>query len=164
MRVRLAITSVLLLAVLGFGGCTLFMMEEPDDGLRGRYVTMVTTAYCPCEICCSWKLKDGRPVVAAGRGKGKPKAVGVTASGTKARPGTIAADTRHYPMGTVMYVEGYGYGVVEDRGGKIKGRHHIDLFFPTHAEAKKWGRKKQSVVVWPAGTPPPPHNAPPPVP
>lgn len=165
MRARLTIASVLLLAVLGFGGCTLFMMEEPEDGLRGRYVTMATTAYCPCEICCSWKYDAaGRPVVASGRGKGKAKAVGVTASGTKARPGTIAADTRYYPMGTVMYVEGYGYGVVEDRGGKIKGRHHIDLFYPTHAEAKKWGRKKQSVVVWPAGTPPPAHDAPPPVP
>ena len=165
MRLRLAITTLLLLAVLVFGGCTLFMMEEPDDGIRGHYVTMVTTAYCPCEICCSWtRDAKGNPVVSAGRGRGKPKKVGITASGTKAKPGTIAADTRYYPMGTVMYIEGYGYGVVEDRGGKIKGRHHIDLFYPTHAEAKKWGRKKQSVVVWPAGTPPVPHDHPAPVP
>lgn len=162
---RLFITSLSLAAVLVFGGCTLWRINEPDDGLRGRYVTMVTTAYCPCEICCSW-MRDskGNPVVAAGRGRGKPKKVGVTASGTRAKPGTIAADTRYYPMGTVMYIEGYGYGVVEDRGGKIRGRHHIDLFYPTHAEAKAWGRKKQSVVVWPEGTPAPSHNALPPVP
>ena len=162
---RLFITSLSLAAVLVFGGCTLWRIGEPEDGIRGRYVTMVTTAYCPCEICCSWtRDSKGNPVVSAGRGRGKPKKVGVTASGTRAKPGTIAADTRYYPMGTVMYVEGYGYGVVEDRGGKIRGRHHIDLFYPTHAEAKAWGRKKQSVVVWPEGTPAPSHNALPPVP
>lgn len=164
-RVRVFLASLAIAAALAFGGCTLFLMDEQEDGIRGRYVTMVTTAYCPCEICCSWtRDAKGNPVVSAGRGKGKPKQVGVTASGTKARPGTIAADTRYYPMGTVMWIEGYGYGVVEDRGGKIRGRHRIDLFHATHAEAKKWGKKKQSVVVWPAGSPVPPKDAPAPEP
>ena len=36
--------------------------------------------------------------------------------GRRARLGTIAADTRRYPFGTIMYVPGYGYGRVEDRG------------------------------------------------
>ncbi len=35
--------------------------------------------------------------------------------------GTIAADTDHYPFGTRMYIPGYGWGKVEDRGGAIKG-------------------------------------------
>ncbi len=61
----------------------------------------------------------------------------------RAQPGTLAADTRYYPMGTVIYIPGYGYGVVEDRGGDIKGRHRLDLFYqhpqgsPATGAAKK---------------------------
>ena len=43
--------------------------------------------------------------------------------------GTIAADTKYYPFGTRMFVPGYGWGVVQDRGGAIKGRSRIDLYF-----------------------------------
>jgi len=46
-----------------------------------------------------------------------------------------------------MYVDGYGYGRVEDRGGMIKG-NHIDLFFRTHAQARKWGKQRKKVKVW----------------
>ena len=63
------------------------------------------------------------------------------------RPGTIAADTKYYPFGTVMYVEGYGKGVVEDRGSAIKGQDRIDLFFRSHRKALKWGRKKIMVKI-----------------
>jgi 3D (Asp-Asp-Asp) domain-containing protein len=86
-------------------------------------------------------------VYSYGPAKGKPKQVGVTASGTRARPGTIAADTSVFPFGTILYVEGYGYGRVEDRGGAIKG-DHIDLFFHTHRQAMAWGRKRVLVRVW----------------
>jgi 3D (Asp-Asp-Asp) domain-containing protein len=79
--------------------------------------------------------------------KGKPKRIGQTASGVQAGRGTIAADTRLYPFGTIMYIEGYGYGKVEDRGGAIKGQH-VDLFFRTHQEALEWGRKTLEVKVW----------------
>ncbi len=61
--------------------------------------------------------------------------------------GTIAADTRYYPFGTRMYVPGYGWGRVEDRGGAIKGRKHIDLFFDSHYDAMHWGRKRLRVLV-----------------
>ncbi|MBQ9343990.1 MAG: 3D domain-containing protein [Kiritimatiellae bacterium] len=147
------------------GGCAL-LWHEPDDGeIRGRYVTIVTTAYCPCEKCCHWKLDGaGRPVHSKGRMQGKPKVVGQTAAGTMAHPGTIAADTRYYPMGTLIYVPGYGYGVVEDRGGDIKGRHRLDLFMTTHEEAMRWGRQKLSVVVFPKGAPRMRKDGPPPIP
>ena len=65
-------------------------------------------------------------------------------------------------MGTLIYVPGYGYGVVEDRGGDIRGRRRLDLFFNTHAEARRWGRRKIEAVVFPPGTPAVPRNAPPP--
>lgn len=63
------------------------------------------------------------------------------------RDGTIAADTKYYPFGTRMHVPGYGWGTVEDRGGKIKGPTRIDLYFDSHGEALQWGRKKLPVVI-----------------
>ncbi|MEE4243565.1 MAG: 3D domain-containing protein [Desulfopila sp.] len=62
--------------------------------------------------------------------------------------GTIAADTRYYPFGTEMYVPGYGWGVVEDRGGAIKGPYRIDLYFDSHQDALEWGRRKVNVEIY----------------
>ncbi len=61
--------------------------------------------------------------------------------------GTIAADTTYYPFGTRMYVPGYGWGTVEDRGGAIKGPDRIDLYFSSHEEALNWGRQTLDVEV-----------------
>lgn len=61
--------------------------------------------------------------------------------------GTIAADTRYYPFGTRLYVPGYGYGVVEDRGSAIKGPRRLDLFYRDHDEALEWGRKQVDVRI-----------------
>jgi len=63
------------------------------------------------------------------------------------RSGTIAADTGHYPFGTIMDIPGYGLGVVEDRGAAIKGPNRIDLFFNSHQKALNWGRKKIPVKI-----------------
>lgn len=62
--------------------------------------------------------------------------------------GTIAADTRHYPFGTEMFVPGYGWGVVEDRGSAIKGPNRIDLYFDSHGDALQWGRRKVKVEIY----------------
>ncbi len=61
--------------------------------------------------------------------------------------GTIAADTRYYPFGTRMYIPGYGWGVIEDRGSAIKGRDRLDIFYNSHQEALRWGRKKVRVRI-----------------
>ncbi len=61
------------------------------------------------------------------------------------RDGTIAADTRYYPFGTRMYVSGYGWGIVEDRGSAIKGQNRLDLYFNSHTEALFWGRRTVTV-------------------
>lgn len=109
---------------------------------------MEVTGYCKCGECCGWKRNWlGRPVYASGPRRGTPKAVGITASGTVARPGTVAADPRVLPFGTIVYVPGYGYGVVEDRGGDIQG-HKLDLYFNSHRAALKWGRVRKDVKVW----------------
>jgi len=109
---------------------------------------MEVTAYCPCKKCCGWHRNWRGKAVTKG---GYTKKVGVTASGAKAKPGTIAADTGRYPFGTQMYVPGYGYGTVQDRGGAIKG-DHIDVFFKSHKDALQWGRVKRDVHVWLPGT------------
>ncbi len=132
------------LALLGSGCATI----RPPPGVRPVTRKMEITAYCPCQKCCSWTRNwYGRPVYAYGPLKGRPKEVGTTASGGKAHKGTIAADTSLYPFGTVMYIDGYGYGRVEDRGGAIKG-NHIDLFFPSHGDALQWGRRYGPVIIW----------------
>ncbi len=61
------------------------------------------------------------------------------------RDGTIAADTDYYPFGTRMYVPGYGWGVVSDRGSAIKGPERLDLFFDSHGDALEWGRRRVEV-------------------
>lgn len=112
-----------------------------------RVQQMKTTGYCPCGKCCSWILNGkGIPVYARGSNAGKPKAIGFTASGYPAERGVIAADPK-YPFGTVISVPGYTTGIVLDRGGAITGES-LDLFFPTHTEAKKWGVKTLNVTLW----------------
>ena len=141
------------LAVFSFvamEGCQIYRPHAPLDGRRGKTVKMEVTGYDSGPESCNWTRNwYGRPVIASGPNKGKPKAVGITASGKKAHRGTAAADTAHYPFGTVLYVPGYGYATVEDRGGAIKGPHRLDLWFSSRREALQWGRKKNlPVTVW----------------
>lgn len=138
--------SVVVAVVLGsVSGCA---TVQPPRGVDPVAVSMVATGYCKCKQCCNWKRNwYFKPVIASGKSKGQTKAVGKTASGTKAKVGTIAADTSRYPFGTVMYVPGYGYGRVEDRGGAIVG-DRIDLFFKSHRDALRWGKQTVMVQVW----------------
>ncbi|HEX5564590.1 MAG TPA: 3D domain-containing protein [Sporosarcina sp.] len=58
----------------------------------------------------------------------------------------IAVDPSIIPLGTKVYVEGYGYAIAGDTGGAIKG-NKIDVFFPTKSEAYKWGRKQVKIKI-----------------
>ncbi len=75
---------------------------------------------------------------------------GITYSGVKVRRdhfSTIAADPSVFPLGTILYIPGYGYGVVSDTGSAIKG-HIIDLYFETKEDVyKQWGKKKVDVYI-----------------
>ncbi len=138
--------------LFGVAGCYLRDVRwtpiRPPPNRQAKEVVVETTGYCPCGECCNWERNWLlQPVIASGPNEGKSKAVGITASGRPARHGTLAADTTIFPFGTVIYVPGYGYGVVEDRGGDIKG-YKLDLYFPSHAEAKRHGRVKHTVKVW----------------
>lgn len=62
----------------------------------------------------------------------------------------VAADTRLLPLGSMVSVPGYHEGEIVpvlDRGGAIKGRK-LDLLYPTHNQARQWGRQFVDVVVW----------------
>ena len=72
------------------------------------------------------------------------KWVGQTATGRKPQVGVIAVDPKVIPLGTELFVEGYGKCVAGDTGGAIKGRR-LDLFFNTKSEVYNWGRKKVKV-------------------
>jgi 3D (Asp-Asp-Asp) domain-containing protein len=112
--------------------------------------SMVVTAYSSDPISTNWrrgKILFWKKYVASGPNKGKPKKVGITSSGAKARKGTIAADTRYYPYGTVMKIPGYGKGVVQDIGSAIKGPNRIDVYFRTRKKALQWGRQRLMIKI-----------------
>ncbi|MGB9846914.1 MAG: 3D domain-containing protein [Desulfotomaculales bacterium] len=71
---------------------------------------------------------------------------GITFTGTKARPGVAAVDPEVIPLGSVLFVPGYGYVRAEDTGGAIKG-NRIDLYFESKEEAFRWGKKELDVEI-----------------
>jgi len=106
-------------------------------GSRGRYTSrgefrtrqvlrMLATAYDPGPRSCG-KYATGR-----------------TACGLRAGYGVVAVDPRVIPLGTKLYVEGYGYAIAGDRGRSIKG-NRIDLGFNTYKDAIHFGTR--SVIV-----------------
>lgn len=59
---------------------------------------------------------------------------------------TIAVDPSFIPLGSKVYVEGYGYAIASDTGGAIKG-NIIDLFLNSSSECKSWGRRPVTVLI-----------------
>jgi 3D (Asp-Asp-Asp) domain-containing protein len=108
----------------------------PSSSPGLRQLEMEVTAYCACPRCCG------------------PNARGITASGKHVSHNNgrfVAADTRLLPFGTKLSIPGYHGGVeveVIDRGGAIKG-NKLDVYFPTHEQARQWGRRKLLVTVFP---------------
>ena len=72
---------------------------------------------------------------------------GRTASGVPVRKGVVAVDPRVIPLGTRLYIPGYGQGLAADVGTAIKGRI-IDLWFPSTALARNWGRHTVTITVY----------------
>jgi len=117
------------------------LAEEPRGGgappspLRYASTEIVqcrfrVTAYCPCAKCCG-QFADG-----------------FTATGTRADHPLVAAPPC-IPFGTRMHVPGYAgdeWVHVEDRGGAIQGAR-LDVLYPTHQEALRWGVRDLWVAV-----------------
>jgi 3D (Asp-Asp-Asp) domain-containing protein len=146
LKVKLVLSVMIIALALLFQGCATI----PRGGGKREVKRMLVTAYSADQKSTGWKYKWGccllPPVYAYGPHEGERKKVGITADGTRAKKGTIAADTRKYPYGTKMYVPGYGWGEVHDIGTAIKGEH-IDVFFPDVKDARAWGRQQLDVII-----------------
>lgn len=94
---------------------------------NGQWMWANASAYCACVQCC-----------------GKTNAV--TASGKKAKANHTIAAPSIYKFGTQIEIEGMGIYTVEDRGGAITG-NKIDIFFNSHSEALKFGRRQLKIRV-----------------
>lgn len=86
------------------------------------------TAYCPCRECSG--------------GYGRQTSTGHRA---KARH-TVAVDPRFIRYGTKLIIGGVTY-TAEDCGGGVKGRH-IDIFFNSHSEVERFGKRYREVRVY----------------
>jgi 3D (Asp-Asp-Asp) domain-containing protein/peptidoglycan hydrolase CwlO-like protein len=71
---------------------------------------------------------------------------GHTASGMPVGLGVVAVDPTVIPLGTKLYVPGYGKGVAADVGSGIKGAK-IDLWMP-YAQCMQWGRRTVTITIY----------------
>jgi uncharacterized protein YabE (DUF348 family) len=69
-----------------------------------------------------------------------------TATGQTPAVGMVAVDPSVIPLGTRMYVEGYGYAVAADTGGSIRG-DRLDLFMEERSQCLNWGRRTVKVYI-----------------
>lgn len=71
---------------------------------------------------------------------------GRTASGIPVRNGVVAVDPRVIPLGTLIYIDGYGRFLAADTGGAIKG-NRLDIWYGSCAQARKFGRRNVQVGI-----------------
>lgn len=103
-----------------------FAAKGAFGDIKTRSYKANVSAYCLCEKCC---------------GKWAKVLPRKTASGHLIKPGDkFVAAPKNIPFGTWLDIPGYGKVQVLDRGGAIKG-NKLDVYFSTHKEALKWGRK-----------------------
>lgn len=85
--------------------------------------------YCSCEKCCG------------------AYATGLTKSGTTVTEGrTIAVDPKVIPLGSRVYIDGYGVFIAEDVGSAIK-ENKIDIAVGNHEQALKLGIDEATVYL-----------------
>ena len=106
----------------------------PDDPEKGYLLKLVMEATAYSLDYESTKKNPGDP------------GYGITKSGMAAVFGVVAVDPTVIPLGSKLYVDGYGMAIAADIGSAIKG-NRIDLFFETVEEALQYGRKTIDVYV-----------------
>jgi 3D (Asp-Asp-Asp) domain-containing protein/uncharacterized protein YabE (DUF348 family) len=118
--------KIVLSGVVAYDRYARFAKRKADEIVRfaNEAFSMLATAYDPHCYGCS----------------------GTTAVGLPAGFGIVAVDPRVIPLGTRLYVEGYGPALAGDTGGAIKG-YRIDLGFNTYTSAINFGERPVRVFV-----------------
>lgn len=111
------------------------IVEEPAMTELGEYTI---TSYCPCEICCGTWAKN------------RPNGIVYGAAGTELQEGySVAAPG--LPFGTILYIEGLGEYVVEDRPASWVAEKYdgkiIDIYFLNHDDALEFGLQHRTVYL-----------------
>jgi len=115
----------------------IFNPSRGDNVVYKNTISLTATAYTAGYASCQ-------------KNPGDP-GYGVTASGTVAKRNSggyssVAVDPRVIPIGTKLYIPGYGLAIAEDTGGAIKG-NRIDLFFNSESEALNYGIRNVTVYI-----------------
>lgn len=140
-------------------GLSLFSLNKAVKAEKQIPMTEVVSKETPTlENSIDWSKYPIQKVVATGytagyesTGKkpGHPE-FGITYSGVMVKRdlySTVAADLNVYPIGTILFIPGYGYGVVADKGGAITG-NKVDLYYETIDDVyNQWGKKEIDVYV-----------------
>jgi 3D (Asp-Asp-Asp) domain-containing protein len=125
------------------------LKQLPEDGVAGPELVNLLNEIPAGELSRGWGAPERYKRVFTARSTAySPASAGgnITYSGTTVRRGVVAVDPRVIPMGTRMYVEGYGYAIAEDTGGAIKG-NKIDVAFLSNYECYQWGVRDVTVYI-----------------
>lgn len=114
--------------------------ETPDTAGAGQAVETVETSYGRAPYSAVYEMEATAYMPWDGGGDG------ITASGMLAQYGVAAVDTDVIPLGTRLYIPGYGEAIAADTGGAIIG-NRIDLCMDDYGQAMDFGRRYVTVYV-----------------
>ena len=125
MKKKISMIALLMALLISVGGLTSSVSAKAK---KVKYLgTYKITAYCGCCSCSGgWGTR--------------------TASGRRAKAGrTISVDRRKIKLGSKVRIGGHLYRA-EDVGGGVKGKH-IDMYFSSHSQVRKFGKKYRKVYL-----------------
>lgn len=126
------------------------ILKEPVNGIieEGTRTTLVSSRGQVTRFVRAFKMTAtayDATFESCGKTPDHPQ-YGITYSGLKVRPGIVAVDPKVIPLGTWLYVEGYGEALAADIGGAIKG-NRIDLYYESPKDVAKYGKRTVKVYV-----------------
>lgn len=118
-------------------------LNKPQDGIVTKELEEVLSKESNLDFT---KFKHRLYVDATAYSPQDPGCGGTTATGVAVRKGIIAVDPNIIPLGTTVYIPGYGKAVAADIGGSVK-HNVIDIAFDNRSEALQFGRKSLFIYI-----------------